>query len=165
LVTSPLPGLSYTAKDLRRQISKTAQVLRYNIEIAEEGNTKAIRVFTLVTIIFLPLSFISSVFGMNTIDIRDMDSSQSLFWAIAIPVTALIGGFSLLIAYYGSQMWTWMRKTYYDARHTTFDARRRHEMQMRKRRSKMEDEEKDTEGVLTYRAPRVITHKKLLRRA
>jgi hypothetical protein len=61
-------------------------------------------VFTLVTIIFLPLSFVASVFGMNTVDIRDMDSSQWIFWATALPVTATIGGVSLLLAYYGTQM-------------------------------------------------------------
>jgi hypothetical protein len=110
LVTRPLPGLSYTPNDLRTQLSKTAQVLRYNIEIAEEGNSKAIRVFTLITIIFLPLSFISSVFGMNTTDIRDMGSSQRLFWAIAIPVTALIGGVSLIVAYYGTRIWDELRR-------------------------------------------------------
>ncbi|KAI4636059.1 hypothetical protein J4E83_001013 [Alternaria metachromatica] len=109
LVEKPLPGLRYDYKDLQNQLTKTAQVLRYGIEIAEEGNTKAIRVFTLVTIIFLPLSFISSVFGMNTVDIRDMENTQGLFWAIAIPTTALIGGLSLLIAYRGTQMWDWLQ--------------------------------------------------------
>ena len=109
LVENPLPCLHYNNKDLQDQISKTTQVLRYNIEIAEEGNTKAIRVFTLVTIIFLPLSFISSVFGMNTVDIRDTNNTQGVFWIIAIPITALIGGLSLLIAYRGTQMWSWLR--------------------------------------------------------
>ncbi|KJK78621.1 hypothetical protein H634G_05996 [Metarhizium anisopliae BRIP 53293] len=37
-----------------------------------------------------PLPAISSIFGMNTNDIRDMDSGQWLYWAVAIPVTLLI---------------------------------------------------------------------------
>jgi hypothetical protein len=160
LITSPLPGLSYTARDLHGQINKTAQVLRFNIEIAEEGNTKAIRVFTLVTIVFLPLSFISSVFGMNTADIRNMNSSQGLFWTIAIPVTALIGGFSLLIAYYGSQMWTWIKGTYYDVRHTPIMQSKPH-MRDGRRRQRPEDEENMYEGLLTYRARKEISNKKL----
>jgi len=55
-------------KRLEDQLNKTAQVLRYNIEIAEEGHSKTILVFTLVTIVFLPLSFVASLFGMNTAD-------------------------------------------------------------------------------------------------
>ncbi|CAI6341476.1 unnamed protein product [Periconia digitata] len=86
-------------KKIQSQITKTAQVLRYNLEIAEEGQSKAILVFTLVTIIFLPLSFVAGLFGMNTRDIRDLDYDQSLFWAVALPLTALIGGISLLVAY------------------------------------------------------------------
>jgi hypothetical protein len=111
LVDRPVPVLSFTPKELRARLGKTVEVLRHNIEIAEESNSKAIRVFTLVTIVFLPLSFIASVFGMNTTDIRDMGSSQRLFWAIAIPVTALIGCISLMVAYYGTRIWDELRKT------------------------------------------------------
>jgi hypothetical protein len=103
-VDNELPAILDDISDLRKQLAKTTQVLRYNIEIQEEGDSKAILVFTLVTIIFLPLSFVASVFGMNTVDIRDMDSSQWIFWATALPVTATIGGVSLLLAYYGTQM-------------------------------------------------------------
>jgi hypothetical protein len=84
-----------------KEADKLADTLRHNISIAEEGNSKAIFIFTLVTIIFLPLSFVSSVFGMNTVDVRDMASTQTLFWAIALPVTAAVGGISLLAAYGG----------------------------------------------------------------
>jgi Mg2+ and Co2+ transporter CorA len=64
---------------LHDQIKKTAQILRYNIEVAEEGNSKAVLVFTLVTIIFLPLSFVASLFGMNTADMRNIENNQSIF--------------------------------------------------------------------------------------
>lgn len=104
LLGNDLPAIQDDISDVRKQLAKTTQVLRYNIEIQEEGNSKAILVFTLVTIIFLPLSFVASVFGMNTVDIRDMDSSQWIFWATALPVTATIGGVSLVLAYYGTQM-------------------------------------------------------------
>ncbi|EOA81893.1 uncharacterized protein SETTUDRAFT_173693 [Exserohilum turcica Et28A] len=83
----------------RKDLERATKALRHNIEILEEGNSKAILIFTLVTIVFLPLSFIASVFGMNTSDIRNMDSSQTLFWAIALPVTASIGTLSLMAAY------------------------------------------------------------------
>jgi hypothetical protein len=92
------------SKKLHNQIEKTAQVLRYNIEVAEEGDSKAVLVFTLVTIIFLPLSFVASLFGMNTADMRNLENNQSIFWAVALPLTALIGGLSLIVAYGGTQL-------------------------------------------------------------
>ncbi|KAK4641757.1 LOW QUALITY PROTEIN: hypothetical protein QC761_503640 [Podospora bellae-mahoneyi] len=56
---------------------------------------KAIYAFTIVTVIFLPLSAISSIFGMNTADIRDMEDSQWIYWATAIPVTLAVILFGL----------------------------------------------------------------------
>jgi len=38
---------------------------------------------------------------MNTVNLRDMASTQTLFWAIALPVTAAVGGISLIDAYGG----------------------------------------------------------------
>jgi hypothetical protein len=87
---------------LVNEADKLAEPLRHSIAIVEEGDSKAILIFTLVTIVFLPLSFVSSVFGMNTVDVRDMASTQRLFWIVALPVTAAVGGMSLLAAYGGS---------------------------------------------------------------
>lgn len=63
---------------------------RYRIEVLEEDNRKTIFVFTVVTAVFLPLSFVTSFLGMNTKDVRDLDSTQALFWEIGIPITAII---------------------------------------------------------------------------
>ena len=49
-------------------------------------------VFTVVTIIFLPLSTVASILGMNTSDVRDMDDGQWVFWATALPPLLLILG-------------------------------------------------------------------------
>jgi len=87
---------------LQARLTGTTQVLKYNIEIAEEGQSKAILVFTIVTIVFLPLSFVATLFGMNTSDLRDMNHTQTLFWQVALPLTAAIGGISLLVAYKGT---------------------------------------------------------------
>lgn len=103
-IQTELPTILKEILNLRRRLSKTAQVLRHNIEIAEESNSKAIMVFTIVTIVFLPLSFVAAVFGMNTSDIRDMNNDQGQFWKIAIPTTAAIGALSLFIAYGGPSM-------------------------------------------------------------
>ena len=68
------------------------------IESNKDQREGAILVFTIVTTIFLPLSFVSSFFGMNTIDIRNQDRPQWIFWASAVPLTVLVVGISLLVA-------------------------------------------------------------------
>ena len=60
------------------------------IDSNKDRQEAAIYVFTIVTIIFLPLSFVSSFLGMNTSDIRDMQRGQWLFWAAAVPLTGII---------------------------------------------------------------------------
>lgn len=60
-------------------LARTTPMLRHNIEIQEEGHSKAILAFTIVTIIFLPLSSVASLFGMNTTDIRDIEKDQTIF--------------------------------------------------------------------------------------
>jgi hypothetical protein len=58
----------------------------------------AIYAFTIVTIIFLPISTVASVFGMNTNDVRNMGQSQWLFWAVALPLTTIVIVVSLFAA-------------------------------------------------------------------
>lgn len=60
------------------------------IEVRKESNSSAITIFTIVTVVFLPLSFITSYLGMNSVDIRNGTFHQSLFWAIALPSTAFL---------------------------------------------------------------------------
>jgi hypothetical protein len=60
------------------------------MQSSKEQQERAIYVFTIVTIIFLPISTVSSVFGMNVKDVRDMNNGQWVFWAVAIPVTAIV---------------------------------------------------------------------------
>jgi hypothetical protein len=71
------------------------------MEIQQESNGNALIVFTLVTIIFLPLSWATSYLGMNTSDIRNTKSGQWLFWTIAVPVTSVVIGLSLLVVLKG----------------------------------------------------------------
>lgn len=91
-------------KDLRDNantlVSRTIQLV--NIRLEDHG--KAILVFTVVTIIFLPLNFVTSFFGMNTVDIREMTGTQSLFWLVAICVTAGVLGASVFFAFQGGNI-------------------------------------------------------------
>ena len=66
-----------------------------HVESINDRHEAAIMILTAVTVIFLPLSFISSVFGMNTADIRHMNRGQWVFWVSAIPVTIAVIGLSL----------------------------------------------------------------------
>ena len=47
--------------------------------IKSEGQGVAIFVFTVVTVVFLPLSTVTSYMGMNASDIRDMGQGQWIF--------------------------------------------------------------------------------------
>lgn len=96
-------------RDLRdnadRLVTRTIQLV--NIRLEDHG--KAILVFTVVTIIFLPLNFISSYFGQNFSDIRNMESQQWLFWPIAISITIGVASLSLVLAFSGGAMLERMR--------------------------------------------------------
>ncbi|KAM0564102.1 hypothetical protein ACHAPJ_000311 [Fusarium lateritium] len=71
------------SKDLERAIA-------YKMDFTRDRQERAIYAFTLVTIIFLPISTVSSIFGMNTTDVRDMEYSQWLYWVVAIPLTIVV---------------------------------------------------------------------------
>ncbi|RYP40503.1 hypothetical protein DL767_001632 [Monosporascus sp. MG133] len=72
-----------TGEHLRMQVMQA-------IDILEEGHVKAIRIFTVVTLFFLPMSFLTSFTGMSVADI---------FFAMAIPFTACVVGLTLLYGY------------------------------------------------------------------
>ncbi|KAL4872484.1 hypothetical protein BDV12DRAFT_193571 [Aspergillus spectabilis] len=68
-------------------------IMTMNVEKIESDKGRqhpAIYAFTIVTIIFLPLSTVSSNFGMNTVDIRNIEDGQWIYWAVAIPLTIVI---------------------------------------------------------------------------
>lgn len=71
------------AEDLERAVA-------YSIDWTKDRQENAIYAFTIVTVVFLPLSAISSIFGMNTNDIRNMDVGQWVYWVVALPTTFLI---------------------------------------------------------------------------
>ncbi|EDN99944.1 hypothetical protein SS1G_02802 [Sclerotinia sclerotiorum 1980 UF-70] len=61
-----------------------------SIDTNKDRQETAVYAFTIVTIIFLPLSTVASILGMNTNDVRNMDLTQWIFWVIAIPLTIII---------------------------------------------------------------------------
>lgn len=69
------------------------------MDVQQEDQGKAVLVFTIMTVVFTPLSFVTSYLGMNTADIRDMNSSQTLYWAISAPLTVGIITIVLFVAF------------------------------------------------------------------
>ncbi|KAF1933281.1 uncharacterized protein M421DRAFT_415626 [Didymella exigua CBS 183.55] len=107
LLESCRDSLKMTDQEYRYLLARCGPLsdsTKQSLEINEEDHGKAIMVFTIVTVIFLPLSFVTSFLGMNTTDIRDMDSSSTLFWVIAIPLTAFTMGSVLYIGYNGDDL-------------------------------------------------------------
>ncbi|KAG9256925.1 uncharacterized protein F5Z01DRAFT_697683 [Emericellopsis atlantica] len=106
--------LSHLAEESRRldELAKTFARLdertSWNIEIYESDHNKAIFLFGVVALIFVPLSFFTSYFGMNTVDIRDMDADQGDFWKTALPISAAVVGSALVFAYYGEHIRNWL---------------------------------------------------------
>ena len=62
-------------------------------------NNRAIVVFTVVTIIFLPLSFFTSYFGMNIQGIVDTQKTERYFWTVCGTSTAIIVGLTVLFGF------------------------------------------------------------------
>lgn len=95
-----IENMKTRSRHLKEQVKQT-------IEILEEDHGKAIRVFTIVTLFFLPLSFVSSFLGMNTTDVRNTSHSQWLFWATGIPVTIFVLALAYIYGYRGDEIRDW----------------------------------------------------------
>jgi Mg2+ and Co2+ transporter CorA len=82
-------------KALKSHISELGEWQSSQMDVNKDKQEAAIMVFTIVTIVFLPLSFVADVMGMNVADIRDMRFGQWLYWSIAVPLTVLVIGGSM----------------------------------------------------------------------
>ncbi|TDZ13620.1 hypothetical protein Cob_v013207 [Colletotrichum orbiculare MAFF 240422] len=69
---------------LHRETDLRARVWRL-LKHWAEGHHNAIQVFTFFTVLFQPLFFVTSFFGMTTADLRDMPQRSWLYWAIKAP--------------------------------------------------------------------------------
>lgn len=49
-------------------------------------------------------SFVTSFMGMNTSDIRDIESNQRLFWTIAVPLTVFVLTAAFIYGYKGDKV-------------------------------------------------------------
>ncbi|KAB2109097.1 hypothetical protein AG0111_0g2554 [Alternaria gaisen] len=80
---------------------------------AATAQGRAVMLFTIITVIFLPLSFFTSYFGQNVKELTGDENNPSSWhlWRVATPITVVIIVVALLIAYYitrpSSPLWIW----------------------------------------------------------
>lgn len=86
-------------EQLLSNCQRMIQEVKYRTEIMQDDQGRAIFIFTAVTIIFLPLSFVASYVSMSggTTGL-DWDGLQRLFWETAGPLTLVILIFCLGIS-------------------------------------------------------------------
>jgi hypothetical protein len=72
------------------QVATQQQILAIDEARSARIQSRAIFIFTTITIIFMPLSFFTSYFGMNFIDIANSTYTSTYFWMTAGPVTVFI---------------------------------------------------------------------------
>jgi len=109
-----IASLGYALRDQRARFTdmqatcrETVDKILEVIEIEKDDQDRAILVFTVVTIIFLPLSFLTSYFSMN-VDIVSggWNGVQRTFWSISVAMTFVLGIVCGVMAYWET-LTTW----------------------------------------------------------
>ena len=75
------------------------------VETLQDDNGRAIFIFTFITVLFLPLSFVAGFFGMNLQGISGTSYKATLFWKIAVPVTGFIVLVCFAVIIWGERVW------------------------------------------------------------
>ncbi|KAL8706622.1 MAG: hypothetical protein Q9201_000369 [Fulgogasparrea decipioides] len=95
-------GLTATLDELKSSLDVYFQlktIEQNERALLAETNNQAILVFTVVTVIFLPLSFFTSYFGMNLGGIADTDKRETYFWKVCGSTTLMIVIMTLLFGF------------------------------------------------------------------
>lgn len=91
--------LAYTQDlDNMRNYARSTIDLIFNTISIQSSNS--VRVLSLVTVVFLPLTFLSGYFGMNFNDFGALDNNVAYYWSVAIPFAVLL---SVAVS------WGWLR--------------------------------------------------------
>lgn len=87
--------LEYVIASLEMFQTITENLIGYSFNILSYDMNETMRRLTLATIIFFPLTFLTSYFGMNFTDMPSIEGSDFFFWQISIPcMIALVLVFS-----------------------------------------------------------------------
>ncbi|KAL8663042.1 MAG: hypothetical protein Q9202_004182 [Teloschistes flavicans] len=97
-------------KDLRSSLDVIFQlktIEQNELAILAEYNNKAILAFTIVTIIFLPLSFFSGYFGMNLQGIVNTERNERYFWAVCGTATVCVVSATIIFGF-KERLYRWL---------------------------------------------------------
>ena len=72
------------------QLFQLRSIEQNELAIVADSQNKAIVLFTGVTIVFLPLSFFTSYYGMNLNGIATTDKDETWFWEVCGTVALVI---------------------------------------------------------------------------
>ena len=107
-----IDGILTTLEEQRKncdELKERAQSLAVQnvqlVETLQDDNSRAIFIFTFITVLFLPLSFVASFFGMNVKGIDQTTSTTTHFWALALPVTGAIVLLCAAVVFLGERIW------------------------------------------------------------
>lgn len=90
--------LTYT-QDLDVMQSNVKSMIDLVFNTISIQSSDAVRLLSLVTVVFLPLSFLTGYFGMNFKNFEILDHSDGFYWGVAIPFAVVL----VLIL-----MWRWV---------------------------------------------------------
>ncbi|KAG8527329.1 uncharacterized protein KY384_007481 [Bacidia gigantensis] len=92
-----------------KELQKRAKTLSIQnvqlVETLQDDNGRAIFIFTFITVLFLPLSFVAGFFGMNLKGVGDTSNRVGLFWKIAMPLTGGIILICAAVVKWGERIW------------------------------------------------------------
>lgn len=104
---TPIPTIELI-NEINLQLFQLRTIEQNELAIIAESNNKAILVFTVVTIIFLPLSFFTSYFGMNLKGVIDTDRTERYFWAVCGSVTIFVVSMTVVFGFQNRlHAWIW----------------------------------------------------------
>ena len=108
-------GIERVLVTLREQLKNCAELRErarvlavqnvHLVETLQDDNGRAIFIFTFITVLFLPLTFVAGFFGMNLQGINGTTEKATLFWKIAVPMTGGITILCFAVIIWGERMW------------------------------------------------------------
>lgn len=85
-----LPGLRAEMESSLATFYHLRNIEQDVLQRLSERNNRTMLVFTATTIIFLPLSFFTSYFGMNLSDVTNTTHTQRYFWSVCGTIALVI---------------------------------------------------------------------------
>ncbi|KAL8969187.1 MAG: hypothetical protein Q9183_002111 [Haloplaca sp. 2 TL-2023] len=100
-------NLLIDAKQSMEALFQLRSIEQNELAIVSDSQNKAVLIFTGVTIVFLPLSFFTSYYGMNLPGIVDTDRTEGYFWKLCgtIALVIVLGVTLGAARHYLKQVW------------------------------------------------------------